>query len=371
MTTLSQLIRVVALVNLKPMSQSDGMGKRPTIIDIAKQAGVSFKTVSRVLNNNQNVAPELRERVLKAAAALDYRPNLAARSLAGPRSYTIALLMPILNVEMQSDDDWYLPAFLSDLQFAALLACQRAGYRLTVELCSAAPGAPPIALPPGINRSHIDGIIMIPPLCDRIEMVEALQASAIPYVLIAPGLGSGDGLSVATDEYGGAAAMTRHLLALGHRRIGFIRGPEGHRAAAARLRAYEDMLAAHDATLEPMVETGAFDFASGDRAARALLSRPDRPTAIFCANDDMAAGAIGAATRLGIRVPEDLSIAGFDDSAVSRITSPPLTTIRQPLGAMATAAVRMLSSDATALPDGDRHVILPYRLIERASTCPL
>ncbi|HWJ68714.1 MAG TPA: LacI family DNA-binding transcriptional regulator [Sphingobium sp.] len=341
-------------------------GGRPTIIDVARRAGVSFKTVSRVLNNNPHVGQELRERVRQAAADLDYRANVAARTLAGPRTYTFALLIAIRMVDLASEDDWYLPAFLSDLQFAAMLACQKAGYRLTIEICDVSAGALPPRLPAGIAASDIDGIIVAPPLCDHIEMVEALDRSGIPYVLIAPGLDSETAPSVATDEYGGAAAMTRHLLALGHRRIGFISGPDGHRAATARLKACRDVLAAFDETLAPLVEGGAFNVASGLRAADALLRLAEPPTAIFCANDDMAAGAIAAAMQRGIRVPEQLSIAGFDDSAIAHITSPALTTVRQSFGAMATAAVKLLAAADKAAPAA--HIILPYKVIERGST---
>ena len=344
---------------------------RPTIIDVARRAGVSFKTVSRVLNNNPHVATDLRERVLKAAADLDYRANVAARSLAGQRTYTLALLIEIRVTDLHGEDDWYLPAFLSDLQFAAMLACQKAGYRLTIEICDTSANAPPPALPAGITRADIDGIIVAPPLCDRIEMVNALDASGIPYVLIAPGLDVPNARSVATDEYGGAAAMTRYLLDQGHRRIAFVQGPAGHRAAAARLRAYRDALAAFDTTLQPMIEQGGFTFASGYRAAQALLAMTKPPTAIFCANDDMAAGAIAAATRRGIRVPDQLSIAGFDDSAVARITAPALTTVRQSFGAMASAAVRLLSAGESGADTEPRQRILPYKIIERASIAPL
>ncbi|HZV57093.1 MAG TPA: LacI family DNA-binding transcriptional regulator [Sphingobium sp.] len=342
--------------------------KRPTIIDIARQAGVSFKTVSRVLNNNPHVGKDLRERVLKASADLDYRPNLAARSLAGPRNYSIALLIPIRLADMQGDDDWYLPAFLSDLQFAALLACQKLGYRLSVEICDVSAGAAPPAVPAGILRGEYDGVMIAPPLCDRPELVTAMAATGIPHVLIAPGLEAADALSVATDEYGGAAAMTRHLLELGHRRIAFVQGPEGHKAASARLKAYRDVLAQVDPALAPIVESGLFNFPSGYRAAEALLARDKPPTAIFCANDDMAAGAIAAATQRGLRVPDQLSIVGFDDSAIARLTWPPLTTVRQSLGAMAGAAVQLLTGNGEGASGEDRrHITLSYKLIERAS----
>lgn len=347
-----------------------GTAYRPTIIDIAKKAGVSFKTVSRVLNHNPHVKEDLRDRVLEAAKALNYRPNLAARSLAGPRNYTIALLMGIRTSDMESQDEWYLPPFLSDLQFLATLGCQKSGYRLSIEIIDSSPGASPPALPPTMSAGDVDGVLVAPPLSDSIEIIKALEAAKIPYVLIAPGLDPDRAFSVATDEYGGAAAMTEHLLALGHRRIAFIKGPELHLAAIARMTAYCDVLTEFDDNLEPMIEQGDFNFGSGHRAARALLALENPPTAIFCANDDMAAGAIAAANELGIRVPGQLSIAGFDDSAAARITSPALTTIRQPLGAMATAAIRLLSSADGEARAEMQHVVLPYKLIQRASTSP-
>ncbi|MBO9576944.1 MAG: LacI family DNA-binding transcriptional regulator [Sphingobium sp.] len=344
------------------------MGKRnnrPTIIDIAKQAGVSFKTVSRVLNDNPHVATELRERVLKAAADLDYRPNLAARSLAGPRSYSLALLVALHLDDIQSAEDWYLPAFLSDMQFAMTLACQKAGYRMTIEICDWPDDTKPPALPASLSRAEIDGIIVTPPLCDREEMIRALDATGIPYVLIAPGLDVDQALTVATDEYGGAEAMTKHLLDLGHSRVAFVEGPAGHHAANARKRAYCEVMAA--AGLEAIIESGNFFFSSGQRAAETLLAMREPPTAIFCANDDMAAGAIAAATQRGIRVPDQLSIAGFDDSAMARITYPALTTVRQPLGTMASMAVRLLAAAGEA-GDEPRQITLPWKIVERAST---
>jgi LacI family transcriptional regulator len=348
------------------MSSRDG---RPTIIDVARQAGVSFKTVSRVLNGNPRVAEDLRERVLKAAVDLDYRPNLAARSLAGPRNYSLALLVALRLSDIQGEEDWYLPAFLSDMQFAMTLACQKAGYRLTVEICDWPDDSKPPKLPAGLDRAQIDGIIVTPPLCDRVEMIRALDATGIPYVLIAPGLDVAKALSVATDEYGGAAAMVRRLLDLGHRRIAFVKGPDDHYAAAARLQAYRDVMTASD--LELIVESGNFIFGSGQRAGEKLLAMSEPPTAIFCANDDMAAGAIAAATQRGMRVPDQLSIAGFDDSAMARITYPPLTTVRQPLAAMATAAVRLLAAANGESSEEPEQVTLPYKIVERASTAPL
>lgn len=343
---------------------------RPTIIDIAEKAGVSFKTVSRVLNDNPRVAQELRERVLKAAAELDYRPNLAARSLAGPRSYTIAMLVAVQMLDLSREEDWYLPPFISDLQMNALLACQRMGYRFSVETIDSEIFAAPDKVRRQLARDGIDGVILVPPLCDDMVLLDALEAHEVPYVRLAPGIDPGRGASIATDEYGGAAAMTRRLLELGHRRIGFVAGSIAHRAAAVRQQAYGDMLAQVPDAAPPMIEQGDFTFNSGLEAAGALLDRPDRPTAIFCANDDSAAGALAAAAQRGIRVPEQLSVAGFDDSATARLTWPRLTTIRQPLAAMTLGAVRYLAAVTSGAKSDEERLVLPFLLVERDSTGP-
>jgi len=344
---------------------------RPTIVDIAKRAGVSIKTVSRVMNDGAHVSVELRDRVRAVMAELDYRPNLAARTLKSRRGFMIAMLMTEELAAFMRDEEQIFPFFIASIQNSALVACQQMDYRFAIEIADLR--APDLAavLPENLRRAGIDGLILVPPICDDLALLDILDAGAISYVRVAPGIELKRGASVAIDEFGAALAMVGRLIALGHRRIGCISGPADHVAAAARLVAYRQALAACDDAAQPMTVSGDFSFRSGAAAAETLLSRPDRPTAVFAANDDMAAGALATAGRLGLRVPEDLSIAGFDNSAVSRITWPPLTTVHQPIAEMTAAAVRHLvarAGEATLQPE---QFILPYTLIERGSTAAL
>jgi LacI family transcriptional regulator len=345
-------------------------GTRPTIIDIAKRAGVSFKTVSRVLNGNPRVDPELSARVRHAMRELDYRPNAAARSLSGTHGYAIGLLYSKLLLEKIDDPDWYVPAFPAALESQALLACQEVGYHLVVEPVDF--GAPTLAadLRRQLERLPVAGILVFPPACDNPVVLESLDARGLPYVRLAPGSDLERSATVATDEYGGALAMTRYLIGLGHRRIAFIAGPRDHLAANARERAYRDALAECGDAWPPRVEVGSFTFPGGMAAARALLGSAERPSAIFAANDDMAAGVIAAAHELGVRLPDELSVAGFDDSAIARYAWPQLTTVRQPITAMIRAAVRYLVDTIGGRQDLHDHLLLPFEIVTRGSAGP-
>src|SRR3990170_2527035 len=322
------------------------MGGRTTIMDIASAAGVSFKTVSRVLNGNPRVAADLRERVLKAAADLKYRPNVAARSLAGARNYAIALLISSDSVANAKLEGWYLPPFIMDLQARALVACQQLGYRFHVEVVDTA--APSLETQLSAERLYVDGVILTPPLADDFAVMAALEHNAMRYVRISPGVELERAPAVMVDEYGGAFAMTEHLLALGHRRIGFVHGPARHLAATRRFVAFCDALGRCAGT-EAISQAGDFTFAGGSAAAEKLLSLDHPPTAVFASNDDMAAGVIAVAARRGVRVPEGLSVAGFDDSPFARLTAPPLTTVRQPVAEIVEAATSMIIGGMSAI----------------------
>lgn len=344
------------------------MGGRTTIMDIASAAGVSFKTVSRVLNGNPRVASDLRERVLKAAADLNYRPNVAARSLAGARNYAIALLISSDSVAHAKLEGWYLPPFVMDLQARALVACQEQGYRFHVEIVDTA--AASLATQLSALRLYVDGVILTPPLTDNLAVMAALEQNALPYVRILAGSELERAPAVTADEYGGALAMTDHLLSLGHRRIGFIHGPPQHLAATRRYAAFRDALG-RCAGAEEISEAGDFTFAGGSAAAEKLLARDRPPTAVFASNDDMAAGVIAVAARHGMRLPERLSVAGFDDSPFARLTAPPLTTVRLPVAEIVEAATNMLIGGVSAAGESGSHLQLPCKVIERSSTAPI
>lgn len=342
--------------------------RRPTIIDIAKKADVSFKTVSRVLNEHPRVAPDLRERVLKAMADLNYQPSLAARSLAGRRGYSIALLVDQSEFFREDDANAYFAPYLVDLQAGALIACRELGYHFFVEPYDFRAAAFPAELRAQLSKVALDGVVLAPPSSDRLPLLDALEELSIPYVRIAPGVDVDRAPSIATHEYEGAVAMAEHLVSLGHRRIGMICGPETHIAAGGRLVAFRKAI---EGKAELVLHPGDFTFAGGLVAGRALLDKTDRPTAVFAANDFMAAGAIVAATSLGLQVPHDVSITGFDDSAIAHFVWPPLTTVRQPIRAMARAAIEYLVALASGREESpEPQTDLPLTLIVRESSAP-
>ncbi len=333
--------------------------RHSTITDVADAAGVSIKTVSRVFNNEPNVRPATRDRVLAAAQALDYHPNVAARSLAGRRSFLIGLAY-----ENPS------PNYVVDLQTGALDRLQGERYRLLVlpftDVAAASGKMQALA-----RASGLDGIVLAPPLCDDSATVAELEACGLPYARIAPTSGGSHAPDVAMDDRGATRAVIDHLVGLGHRRIGIVRGDPHHASAAARLDGYREGLQAHGLALDPSLETqGAYTFASGYEAGRQLLSLPDRPTAIFASNDDMAAGVLNAAHEAGVDVPGALSVVGFDDSNIASVVWPRLTTIHQPIRDMAreaTGALLALIEEEEAPP----HLKLPFQLVIRGSTGPV
>jgi len=341
--------------------------RRPTIIDIAKRANVSFKTVSRVLNDNPRVDPELRDRVRQAIAELDYRPNMAARALPGSRGYAIAMIVAATYFESAEDSDFYVPSFVALLETRVLFACQGLGYHLVIEAVDLQSPTLAADLPAQLSRMPIDGVLLFPPAADSIAVLDALDSCGMSYVRIAPGVAFERSATVATDEYGGALAMTRHLTGLGHRRVAFVAGPAEHLAADVRQTAYRDALAECPDAWAPVVAPGDFTFDAGMRAGRVLLAHDPRPTAIFAANDDMAAGVIAAAGERGLRVPQDLSVAGFDDAPTARFTWPPLTTVRQPVAAMVRTAVGHLVAVMRGAEDAREQVQLPFAIVERGS----
>ncbi|RYD57209.1 MAG: LacI family DNA-binding transcriptional regulator [Sphingomonadales bacterium] len=331
------------------------MSSRPTIKEVSKIAGVSFKTVSRVLNNEKHVSEETRRRVEEVVARLNFRPSHAARTLAGRRSFQVALLY-----------DNPSPYYVYHVQTGAQQRCSALGYRLLlqpVDVLASDLVANVMAL---VDEAHLDGLILSPPVTEAPELLDALDARGLPYVRIAPGVRKDSGMASTMDDVTAARALTRHLIELGHRAIAFIRGPETHVSSRDRLEGYTQELAAHGIAFDPeLVVAGDYSFRSGGEATRTLLARQPRPTAIFAGNDDMAAGALAVAHELDIDLPGELSIAGFDDSDLAQAVWPPLTTIRQPVRELADAAVELLLGGS-----GETRVSLEHELIVRKSTGP-
>lgn len=332
---------------------------RKTIHDVAKAAGVAIKTVSRVLNDEPNVRPETRARVLAAAEMLHFQPSLSARSLAGRRSYLIGLIYenPSAN-------------YLVDLQHGAMARCRQEKFRLFVHQCGGRDEELTRDVLGLIDQTHVDGLIISPPLSESLHLIAALDERKLPFVRIAPEDISHPSPYVDMDDAGAAREMTTHLVELGHRRIAFIVGHPNHHASNLRLRGYREALEQHGIPQDPaLVKQGYFVFESGLEAARELLTIPNPPSAVFASNDDMAAGVLLAAHELAIPVPQRLSVAGFDDTYIARIIWPRLTTIHQPTYDLAFSAADLLLQ---SLKNGAaaRTARLPYKLVRRESTAP-
>jgi LacI family transcriptional regulator len=327
---------------------------RATIKDVSAAAQVSTKTVSRVLNKERYVAEETRLRVERAVAELRFSPNIAARVLAGKRSLQVALLY-----------DNHSPHYIHQIQTGVWARCIEEGVRLLAQPTDVASGDLAHELRALIDQTQIDGIILSSPVTDAVAVLDELEARDIPYVRISPGTEHGRSSSVTMDDVQAADDMTSHLISIGHRRLGFVVGHVNHTASGQRLFGYRRALDRAGLPFEPKyVRQGDFDFKSGEAAADMLLDLPAPPTAIFASNDDMAAGVITVAHRRGLSLPGDLSVAGFDDTALASQLWPPLTTVRQPTRDLAYAAASLLF-----LRDGNPvHRRLPHELVFRAST---
>lgn len=303
-----------------------------TIKDVATRAGVSTKTVSRVINGERHVRPQVRDAVLRVVDDLDYRPNAFARSLSSSRSYLLGLFI---------DDP--TTGYAADIQLGALTRCRERSYHLVVEpLDRTAPDRADI-LTKIVRDLRLDGAILAPPLCDDVVLLDVLDAANLPYVRISPhGEPQRSGL-VFMDDEAAAREMTEHLIALGHTEIGFIEGDPGHSVSAERKRGFMAAMAAAGLRVDAAhVLVGDFNIRSGLALGDQLLAAPNRPTAVFASNDEMALGVLITAIRLGLAVPADVSIVGFDDAPLARAAWPRLTTVRQPKAQMAAAAVDLL-----------------------------
>jgi len=332
------------------------MSSRPTIKEVSRIAGVSFKTVSRVLNNEKHVSDATRLRVEEAVAQLNFRPSHAARTLAGRKSFQVALLY-----------DNPSPYYVYHVQAGAQIACVRHGYRLLHQPCDLKSKDFVASVMALVDEAHLDGLIISPPVTDRLDLLDVLDSRGIPYVRIVPGERREAGLSASMDDFAAAHELTDYLLGEGHRRIAFVQGPQNHVSSSDRFAGYRAALKKAGVAFDKaLVVAGNYTFTSGLEAANKLLALPQRPTAIFAGNDEMAAGALAAAHEAGIDVPGQLSIAGFDDTDLARAVWPMLTTIHQPVAELATTAADLLLGGDTR----ERHKMLKHELKTRDSTGP-
>jgi LacI family transcriptional regulator, galactose operon repressor len=340
--------------------------RRPTIEDVASLAGVSIKTVSRVVNREPNVRSAMKEKVENAIAELGYRPNPSARNLASHRARLIVLVYDDPSAYETSSAGYILK-----MQEGALRACRAEGFDLLIQPCNFRDADAGTNLREHIDQVRPSGIIVAAPLSNKPDIVDSVRKTKTPYVLMSTGNGNKEEFEVATNDSQISAEMTRYLASLGHKRIAFIRGDRTHIAVGNRFTGYKTGLKESGlAYVEDLVVEGDNSIESGQRCAEHLLQLKNRPTAIFAANDDMAAGVIRVATRLGINIPGELSVAGCDDIALARLIFPSLTTIRQPLRAMTEAASRALIDGSRGAPQEPGLHMIPGTIEFRESTGP-
>jgi len=332
-----------------------------TIHDVARHAGVSPMTVSRVVNGENNVRESTRAAVMSAVSALNYAPNPAARSLAGADGARIGL---IYNNPSAS----YLTEFL----VGALDESSRKSTQIMLEKCELTSAAAERAAVLKLAEGGASGVILPPPLSESADVLEALREAELPAVAVATGRFNSKTSCVRINDYAAAVEMTNYLLSLGHHRIGFIKGHPNTTSSAERLRGFEKAL--HDAGMrsdKALIVQGYFSYRSGLDAAESLLTLRPAPTAIFASNDDMAAAVVSVAHRRGLDVPRDLSVVGFDDTSIATTIWPELTTIRQPITSMAEIAldlvIRAIRERKNGLDLKPVDYLVAYSLVKRQS----
>jgi LacI family transcriptional regulator len=331
-----------------------------TIKHVAARAGVSPKTVSRVINGEAHVRAEVREQVLRVVAEMDYRPNAFARGLSSSRAFLIGLFF---------DDP--ASGYAADIQRGALAQCRALSHHLVVEPVDLDQADWRERLVSTLREIRLGGAILTPPICDSQELIDVFLQHDVPVVRIAPGDRVDRTPRVYMDDRAAARAMTERLIALGHRAIGFVKGKASHSASALRHEGFREAMAAAGLPVrDAWILDGDFSFRAGFEAAEAMLPAADRPTAIFASNDEMALGVLVGAIRHRVAVPDSLSIAGFDDAPIARMAWPQIVTIRQPNVEIAAAAVDILVGRGRANGDGKRCFELPFALVDRPSIAP-
>lgn len=331
----------------------------PTIADVAREARCSPMTVSRVINGEGNVREETRLQVLDAVAKLNYAPNRAARSLAGAEQLRIALMF-----------DNPSASYLSEFLMGALEEATRADVHLVVQACENMAQAKPLMR--HLADGGITAFILPPPLCDDQSVLDLVSEVGAVAIAVGPGKATGTHAAVLIDDFQAAYDMTKHIIDLGHERIGFIIGNPEQVASGRRLNGYKSALEdAGIAVRDDLIVQGRFTYRSGMQGAERLISVQPRPTAIFASNDDMAAATVAVAHRRHLDVPNDITVCGFDDTAMASTIWPELTTIRQPIREMTAWAVSAAVRIVKARRSGERadmeQKLLPYTLVRRES----
>ena len=307
--------------------------KKATINDVAAHAKVSIKTVSRVINNEYGVSRATKDKVLNTIKKLQYVPNKAAQGLRSKKSFLIGLIY-------DNPDKFYL----SDIQSGILETCAINGFSVVLFPCDYQDQKLLNKVREFILRTNLDGLILTPPISDMKDLVQKLQED-IPISIISPGLLTENKLCVSSDDLKASYDMTSHLIGLGHKNIGFIKGHIDHGATQYRYDGYLKALADNNIDFnKENIAQGDFSFDSGIKAAKKIFNKKDRLkiTSIFASNDAMAAGVLKVANEENILIPEEISLVGFDNSPTASQAWPSITTIEQPVKEMAAFAAQIL-----------------------------
>ncbi|WMN59790.1 LacI family DNA-binding transcriptional regulator [Pseudoalteromonas xiamenensis] len=327
-----------------------------TINDVAKLAGVSMKTVSRVINNEPSVRKKTYDIVMSAVKELNYQPNLAARNLAGTSSFTVGLVYDNPNAY-----------YVIDMQNGVLSRCRREGYELVIHPCSYSDENMVEEFQTMIKRSRLAGLVLTPPLSEQQDIIDLLESLDVEFVRILSGRPSQDENEsrncIYVNDYAASYEITEHLIRHGHSNIAFLCGDEEHKSTAERLSGYKDALKDNRLVYdEKLVYRGNYSFESGVQGAKAFLEDGNKfnISAIMGGNDEIAAGALFAARLMNVAIPAQLSITGFEDSPFSKQTWPKLTTAHQENDVISQHAARLLFSKIRGPRNLDKEIMTVF-----------
>jgi LacI family transcriptional regulator len=336
-----------------------------TIKHVAADAQVSLQTVSRVINNEPNVRREMKDRVQNSIDKLGYVPSIAAQRMSGSRSYLILALndreRTIADWRARQGTDW-----VDQMLLGGMLMCAEHGYRMILELVDTHNDHIERELSSAIAALQPDGIILTPPHSDNPLIVALLSSQNIPFVRIGS-RENGSGIPVSMDDEGSARTATRHLISLGHKRIGFIAGSPEYNLSGWRVTGWESAMEEAGLATDALLESGDFSYASGEAAARRLLTGAKRPSAIIASNDQMALATLEVARSLGLNVPSDLSVISFDNTPLAHFTQPALTAIDQPIAATVSKAVELIIAAQKGEEAPQTLTVICAALVERGS----
>lgn len=328
--------------------------RRPTINDVARLAGVSKKTVSRAINSSPLLSDDTRDKVAAVIAELGYVPNPQARALALRRNFLLGLIHDNPNAQMVLSAQEGILDALRDTEFALVMRpVDRHSSTLLADIGNF------------LQQQRVYGVLLLPPISENDAVAALCKEMGCGYVRMGSAELDDAAHLVQSNDRVAVTQAVEYLIGLGHRHIGLITGPDGFRSSQERQRGFQDALERHGIPFSPeLVAKGYYTFETGRAAAERLLDNHPRPTAIFCSNDEMAAGALHAARQRDIEVPAQLSLVGFDDTAIAAHLWPPLTTVRWPIRTMARTAALKLIDPSRA---GEQAASFPSDLVRRAS----